>query len=97
MEALSAGWWLSLLAIVLIDLVLTGERAVVIAEAARQLPRRAYGGALAAGTVLALLMRVLLTKFSLRPEELLQRLADAGSGDPLQAWMLHDANTDPRA
>ena len=61
MEALSAGWWLSLLAIVLIDLVLTGERAVVIAEAARQLPRRAYGGALAAGTVLALLMRVLMT------------------------------------
>ena len=39
----------------------------------------------------------LLTKFSLQPEELLQRLADAGSGDPLQAWMLHDANTDPRA
>ena len=61
MDAFSPGWWLSLLAIVLIDLVLTGERAVVIAEAARQLPRRAYGGALAAGTVLALLMRVLMT------------------------------------
>ena len=61
MEAFSPGWWLSLLAIVLIDLVLTGERAVLIAEAARQLPRRLYGGALAAGTVLALLLRVLMT------------------------------------
>ena len=39
MELLSPGWWSSLLAIVLIDLVLAGDNAIVIAMAARSLPK----------------------------------------------------------
>jgi hypothetical protein len=38
MELFSAAWWSALLAIVLIDLVLAGDNAIVIALAARNLP-----------------------------------------------------------
>ena len=38
MELFSAPWWSALLAIVLIDLVLAGDNAIVIALAARSLP-----------------------------------------------------------
>ena len=38
MEFLSAPWWSALLAIILIDLVLAGDNAIVIALAARNLP-----------------------------------------------------------
>ena len=39
MEFLSAPWWSALLAIILIDLVLAGDNAIVIALAARNLPK----------------------------------------------------------
>ena len=39
MEFLSAPWWSALLAIILIDLVLAGDNAIVIALAARSLPK----------------------------------------------------------
>ena len=39
MEFLSAPWWSALLAIILIDLVLAGDNAIVIALAARNLPQ----------------------------------------------------------
>lgn len=38
MELFSVSWWSALLAIVLIDLVLAGDNAIVIALAARKLP-----------------------------------------------------------
>ena len=40
MELLSLAWFTALAAIVLIDLVLAGDNAIVIALAARQLPER---------------------------------------------------------
>ena len=39
MEMFSTPWWSALLAIILIDLVLAGDNAIVIALAARSLPR----------------------------------------------------------
>ena len=39
----------------------------------------------------------LLTKFGLQPQELLEYLAEAGSGDPLQAWMQQDRHGNPLA
>ena len=38
MELFSVPWWSALLAIILIDLVLAGDNAIVIALAARNLP-----------------------------------------------------------
>jgi len=38
MELFSAPWWSALLAIIIIDLVLAGDNAIVIALAARKLP-----------------------------------------------------------
>ena len=38
MELFSVPWWSALLAIILIDLVLAGDNAIVIALAARKLP-----------------------------------------------------------
>lgn len=38
MELFTAPWWSALLAIILIDLVLAGDNAIVIALAARNLP-----------------------------------------------------------
>ena len=39
MEFLSAPWWTALAAIIVIDLVLAGDNAIVIALAARSLPK----------------------------------------------------------
>jgi predicted tellurium resistance membrane protein TerC len=39
MELFSTPWWSALLAIILIDLVLAGDNAIVIALAARNLPK----------------------------------------------------------
>jgi predicted tellurium resistance membrane protein TerC len=44
MEFLSAPWWSALLAIILIDLVLAGDNAIVIALAARNLPHTCKKG-----------------------------------------------------
>src|SRR3978361_1677777 len=61
MEFLSASWWSALLAIVLIDLVLAGDNAVVIALAARSLPRHLPMKAIAWGTVGAIIVRCAMT------------------------------------
>ena len=50
MEFFSAPWWSALLAIVLIDLVLAGDNAIVIALAARNLPRERQRQAIVWGT-----------------------------------------------
>jgi YjbE family integral membrane protein len=61
MEFLSAPWWSALLAIVLIDLVLAGDNAIVIALAARNLPRERQRQAIVWGTVGAIGVRTLMT------------------------------------
>jgi YjbE family integral membrane protein len=61
MEFLSSAWWSALLAIILIDLVLAGDNAIVIALAARSLPRNLQKKAIAWGTIGAIIVRSLMT------------------------------------
>lgn len=61
MELFSAAWWSALLAIVLIDLVLAGDNAIVIALAARQLPAQLKKKAILWGTVGAIVVRSVMT------------------------------------
>jgi YjbE family integral membrane protein len=61
MELFSAAWWSALLAIVLIDLVLAGDNAIVIALAARNLPQHLKTKAIVWGTLGAIVVRSLMT------------------------------------
>ena len=61
MEFFSASWWSALLAIILIDLVLAGDNAIVIALAARSMPAHLQKKAIVWGTVGAILVRCAMT------------------------------------
>ena len=61
MELFSLPWWSALLTIVLIDLVLAGDNAIVIAIAARGLPPEHQNKAIVWGTVGAIVVRSLMT------------------------------------
>ncbi len=61
MEFLSTAWWTALLAIILIDLVLAGDNAIVIALAARNLPAHLQKKAILWGTVGAIGVRTVMT------------------------------------
>lgn len=61
MEFFSTAWWSALLAIILIDLVLAGDNAIVIALAARNLPPRLRTKAIVWGTVGAIAVRSVMT------------------------------------
>jgi YjbE family integral membrane protein len=61
MEFLSTAWWSALLAIILIDLVLAGDNAIVIALAARNLPPSLQKKAILWGTVGAIAVRSVMT------------------------------------
>ena len=61
MEFLSPAWFSALLAIVLIDLVLAGDNAIVIALAARNLPDHLRKRAVLWGTVGAIVVRAAMT------------------------------------
>ena len=61
MEFLSTAWWSALLAIILIDLVLACDNAIVIALAARNLPPHLQRKAIAWGTVGAIVVRSAMT------------------------------------
>ena len=61
MEFLSSAWLSALLAIVLIDLVLAGDNAIVIALAAKSLPARLQNKAIVWGTVGAVIVRAVMT------------------------------------
>jgi len=61
MELFSAPWWSALLAIILIDLVLAGDNAIVIALAARSLPAHLQKKAIVWGTVGAIAVRSVMT------------------------------------
>ncbi|MGI9306072.1 MAG: TerC family protein [Gammaproteobacteria bacterium] len=62
----SADWLTRLAAIVLVDLVLAGDNAVVIALAARKLPPHLQKKAVIAGTAGAIVVRVVLVFFALQ-------------------------------
>jgi YjbE family integral membrane protein len=61
MEIFSTPWWTALAAIILIDLVLAGDNAIVIALAARNLPSHLQKKAIAWGTVGAIVVRAAMT------------------------------------
>ncbi|MBE7367401.1 TerC family protein [Ramlibacter pallidus] len=61
MEFMSTAWWSALLAIILIDLVLAGDNAIVIALAARNLPPHLKNKAIVWGTVGAIAVRSVMT------------------------------------
>jgi YjbE family integral membrane protein len=61
MEFLSASWLSALLTIILIDLVLAGDNAIVIALAARSLPKHLQKKAIIWGTVGAIVLRSAMT------------------------------------
>ena len=61
MELFSNPWWSALLAIILIDLVLAGDNAIVIALAARSLPPALQKKAIVWGTVGAIVVRSAMT------------------------------------
>ena len=61
MEFLSAPWWSALLAIILIDLVLAGDNAIVIALAARNLPPHLQKKAIVWGAAGAIVVRSVMT------------------------------------
>jgi len=61
MELFSAPWWSALRAIILIDLVLAGDNAIVIALAARNLPPEHQNKAIIWGTVGAIVVRSAMT------------------------------------
>jgi YjbE family integral membrane protein len=61
MELFSVPWWSALLAIILIDLVLAGDNAIVIALAARNLPPEHQNKAIVWGTVGAIAVRSIMT------------------------------------
>ena len=61
MEFLSPAWFSALGAIILIDLVLAGDNAIVIALAARSLPAQLQRRAILWGTVGAIVVRALMT------------------------------------
>ena len=66
MEMAGSEWLARLAAIVLIDLLLAGDNAVVIALAARRLPPRLQKKAVWAGTAGAILARIVLVFFALQ-------------------------------
>jgi YjbE family integral membrane protein len=61
MELFSSAWWSALMAIILIDLVLAGDNAIVIALAARNLPGHLKQKAIIWGTVGAIAVRTVMT------------------------------------
>jgi YjbE family integral membrane protein len=61
MALFSTAWWSALMAIILIDLVLAGDNAIVIALAARNLPPHLKRKAIMWGTVGAIAVRSVMT------------------------------------
>ncbi|AST00496.1 hypothetical protein B9L19_15480 [Geobacillus thermocatenulatus] len=63
MDVLSAEFWTALLSIIIIDLLLAGDNAIVIGLAARNLPKHQQKKAVVWGTVGAVVIRALATIF----------------------------------
>src|SRR5574338_912105 len=63
-EFASQAFWLGLLKIIGVNVILSGDNAVVIALAARSLPAKQQKQAVVWGSLAAIVMRVLLTLFA---------------------------------
>ncbi|HXU41620.1 MAG TPA: TerC family protein [Burkholderiales bacterium] len=63
-EVLSQAFWLGLLKIIGVNVILSGDNAVVIALAARSLPAKQQKQAIIWGSLAAIVMRVILTIFA---------------------------------
>lgn len=61
MELTSAAFWIALLQIVWVNILLSGDNAVVIALAARSLPPKQQKNAIVVGSAAAIVMRIVLT------------------------------------
>jgi len=59
-------FWKSLVEIIIVNIILSGDNAVVIALAARHLPRRQQKNAVLFGSAAAIVLRVLLTVFAVQ-------------------------------
>ena len=59
-------FWKSLLEIIIVNIILSGDNAVVIALAARSLPHRQQKAAIFLGSAAAIVLRVLLTVFAVQ-------------------------------
>jgi YjbE family integral membrane protein len=59
-------FWKSLVEIIIVNIILSGDNAVVIALAARHLPRRQQKNAVLFGSAAAIILRVLLTVFAVK-------------------------------
>lgn len=64
--AMTPIFWKALLQIILINIILSGDNAVVIALAARHLPARQQKNAILFGSAAAIVLRVLLTIFAVQ-------------------------------
>jgi len=64
--AMDSQFWLGLLEIIGVNIVLSGDNAVVIALAARSLPRRQQRAAIVIGSGAAIVLRVILTTVAAR-------------------------------
>jgi YjbE family integral membrane protein len=63
---LTGGFWLGLAQVIWVNLLLSGDNAVVIALAARSLPRSQQGRAVFWGSSAAIVLRILLTVFAVK-------------------------------
>ena len=63
-EVMSQAFWLGLLKIIGVNVILSGDNAVVIALAARSLPAKQQKQAIIWGSAAAIVMRVILTLFA---------------------------------
>lgn len=70
MEMLSSGFWVTLAQIMMINIVLSGDNAVVIAMASRALPAKQQKQAILFGSFGAIILRVILTFFAVMLLEL---------------------------
>ena len=95
MELFSPEWLASLTAIVLIDLLLAGDNAVVIALAARNLPDHLRKRAVFAGTAGAIVVRVALVFFALELLKLPGLSLAGGAVLYWVAWRLLSKNDEP--
>lgn len=66
----TSAFWIGLLKIIWVNILLSGDNAVVIALASRSLPERQQKQAIIWGSVAAIIMRVLLTMFAVQLLEL---------------------------
>ena len=64
MDLMTAPFWIALLKIIWVNILLSGDNAVVIALAARNLPAHQQNKAIVAGSGAAILLRVVLTLFA---------------------------------